>query len=247
VGLGHGNTPTWLNQTDSGRTWVSANRVVQSGLVLNLDAGASTSYPGSGTTWTNLISGGVNGTLTNGPTYSSANGGSIVFNGSTHYVSTPAINLTTAGTLSVWFYKTGTGTPDAANVIDIFSNVSSGGDTGWAFGLNTSTNKIDFYLANNGSYGVENFSNQTISNNTWYNAVGTYNGSNKTIYINGLQDSTFASSVNGNSPTTWGIGARNTGARNFQGNIPQASIYNRALSASEVSQNFNALRGRFGV
>ena len=54
MGLGHGNTPTWLNQTDSGRTWTSANRVVQSGLVLNLDAGASTSYPGSGTTWTDL-------------------------------------------------------------------------------------------------------------------------------------------------------------------------------------------------
>ena len=51
VGLGHGNTPTWLNQTDSGRTFTSLNRVVQSGLVLNLDAGASTSYPGSGTTW----------------------------------------------------------------------------------------------------------------------------------------------------------------------------------------------------
>ena len=188
-----------------------------------------------------------NGTLINGPTYSSANNGAIVFDGTNDYVSAPAINLTTAGTVSAWFYKTGTGTPDASNVVDLVSNVNSGGTAGWSFGLNVSTNKVDFYLANNGSFGVENFSTQTILNNTWYNVVVTYNGSNKIIYINGVQDSTFASSVNGTTTTTWSIGARNTGARNFQGNISQALIYTRALSAAEISQNFNALASRFGL
>ena len=249
MGLGHGNSAWWL-ATDAGRTWASTNRVVQSGLVLNLDAGVSASYPGSGTTWTNLLGAGNNGTFgasTAAPTYSSANGGAIVFDGTNDYVSAPAINLTTAGTISAWFFKTGTGTPDGGNVVDIFSNINTGGTNGWAFGLNTSTNKIDFYIANNGGFGVEDFSTQTISNNTWYNVVVTYNGSNKIIYINGVQDSTFASSVNGTTTTTWSIGARNTGVRNFQGNIPQVSIYNRALSAAEVAQNFSALRGRFGV
>ena len=186
-----------------------------------------------------------NGTLVGSPTYSSLYGGSLTFNGSSQYATTPAINLTTAGTVSAWFYKTGTGTPDGANVVDIFSNISSNGANGWSFGLNTSTNKIDFYIANNGGFGVEDFSTQTISNNTWYNVVVTYNGSNKIIYINGVQDSTFASSVNGNATTNWSIGSRNTGARNFQGRIPQVSIYNRALSAAEISQNYNALRGRY--
>jgi hypothetical protein len=186
-----------------------------------------------------------NGTLVNSPSYNSRYGGFLVFNGSSQYATTPAINLTTAGTVSAWFYKTGTGTPDGANVVDIFSNVSSNGANGWSFGLNTSTNKINFYIANNGGFGVEDFSTQTISNYTWYNVVVTYNGSNKIIYINGVQDSTFASSVNGNATTNWSIGSRNTGARNFQGNIAQASIYNRALSAAEVSQNYNALRNRY--
>jgi len=200
-----------------------------------------------GTTWTDLSGNGNNGTLVNGPTYNSSNGGSLVFNGSSQYATTPAINLTTAGTVSAWFYKTGTGTPDGANIVDIFSNVSSNGANGWSFALNTSTNKIDFYIANNGGFGVEDFSTQTISNNTWYNVFVTYNGSNKIIYINGVQDSTFASSVNGNATTNWSIGSRNTGARNFQGNIAQVSIYNRALSTAEVSQNYNALKSRYGI
>ena len=169
------------------------------------------------------------------------------FDGTNDYASAPVINLTTAGTVSAWFYKTGTGSPDVTNVVDIFSNVSSDGRNGWAFGLNTSTNKIDFYIANNGGFGVEDFSTQTISNNIWYNVVVTYNGSNKIIYINGVQDSTFASGVNGNGGSNWSIGARPTGARNFQGNIAVSQIYNRALTAAEVQQNFNALRGRYGI
>ena len=108
MGLGHGNTPTWLNQTDSGRTWTSANRVVQSGLVLNLDAGASTSYPGSGTIWGDLSGIRNTGTLTNGPTYSSANGGSIVFDGVNDKVIVPQnSNLNPPNvTISVWFKRT---------------------------------------------------------------------------------------------------------------------------------------------
>ena len=222
-------------------------KVVTNGLVLQLDAGNSKSYPGSGTTWTDLSGNGNTGTLVNGVGYNSGNLGSLVFDGVDDYVSAPAINLTTAGTISVWFFKTGTGTPDVGNVVDIFSNINTGGTNGWAFALKTSTNKIDFYIANNGGFGVEDFSTQTISNNIWYNVVVTYNGSNKIIYINGVQDSTFASGVNGNTTTNWSIGARNTGVRNFQGRIPQASIYNRALSAAEVSQNYNALKGRFSI
>ena len=63
MGVFAGITNSWFNQTDSGRTWASTNRVVQSGLVLNLDAGASTSYPGSGTTWTDLSGNGNTGTV----------------------------------------------------------------------------------------------------------------------------------------------------------------------------------------
>ena len=218
------------------------------GFKLNFsDNSAATLYTLGADSRTDGALNGNNGTLTNGPTYSSANGGTIVFDGSNDWVSAPVIDIASAGTVSAWFYKTGTGNPDASNVVDLVSNINSSGSAGWSFGLNVSTNKVDFYIANNGGYGVENFSTQTISNNTWYNVVVTYNGSNKIIYINGTQDSTFSSSVNGTATTSaWSVGGRNTGARNFQGNIPQASIYNRVLSASEITQNYNALVGRFG-
>lgn len=81
------------------------------GLVLCLDAGNTKSYPGSGTTWTDLSGRGNTGTLTNGPTYSSANGGSIVFDGTNDYVSTNYTQTSVTGyTIDVWFKSTDTGT-----------------------------------------------------------------------------------------------------------------------------------------
>ena len=79
-------------------------RIVTNGLVLALDAANIKSYPGSGTTWTDLSGIGNNGTLTNGPTYSSANGGSLVFNGTDNYVSLPANSINTNAdlTLNYW-------------------------------------------------------------------------------------------------------------------------------------------------
>lgn len=82
----HGGPADWWTEgTDAGRKHVATKGIVQSGLVLNLDAGVSDSYPGSGTTWSDLSGNANNGTLTNGPTYNSANGGSIVFDGVDDY------------------------------------------------------------------------------------------------------------------------------------------------------------------
>ena len=71
-------------------------RIVTDGLVLYLDAANQRSYPGSGTTWSDISRGGNNGTLVNGPTFDPGNGGSIVFDGVDDYVSIPDINFTTA-------------------------------------------------------------------------------------------------------------------------------------------------------
>jgi hypothetical protein len=220
--------------------------IVTSGLVMELDSGNAASYPGTGTAWTDLSGNGNNATLTNGPTYSAANGGQIVFDGVNDWVSGSAIDIASSGTVEVWFYRTGSGSPDGAGVVDLVSNVNSSGNAGWGCALKNN-NKLNFYIANNGGFGVEDLSSASLSINTWYQAVFTYNGSNKIIYLNGAQDSSFSSAVNGTSTQIWGIAARNTGARNFQGSIPIARIYNRALSASEITQNFDANKARFGL
>lgn len=223
-------------------------QIVLSGLIVYLDAAIPSSYSGSGTAWNDLSTAGNNATLINGPTFSSSNGGTIVFDGTNDYAQLPIINLAASGSVSLWFYKTGAGTP-SGNVVDLVANVTGDGFYGWSCGLNTSTNKLDFYIANSGAYGVENFSTASISNSTWYNVVFTYNGTNKVMYINGTQDSTFASAVTGTNTTTqWGIASRvQSPLRVFQGNIPVVMLYNRALTSAEVLQNFNALKVRYGL
>jgi hypothetical protein len=247
VGLGHGNTPTWLNQTDSGRTWTSANRVVQSGLVLNLDAGASTSYPGSGTTWTDLSGTGNNGTLVNGPTYSSANGGSIVFDGSNDYVDlTQTVQFNTGDfSVSGWF-KSNSGNTSSKI---IWNSGYNGGTPDLEIGLELGTNQLYLYIR---PPGVSVTTTYSVDDNVWRHFTVTKTSSTLSLYVNG----SLASSVNGsytsdidtaNVIPRIGNGLNNINNRPFNGNIPQVSVYNRALSAAEVSQNYNALKGRFSI
>jgi hypothetical protein len=225
--------------------------MIQDGLVLTLDALDRNSYVSGSTTWVDVSGNTNSGSLINGPTFDSGSISSIVFDGVNDYAESKVINLANNGTVSVWIYKTGNGLPDGGGVVDFFSNVNIGGTAGWAVGMNVNTSKVDFYIANNGGFGVENFSTASIANNTWYNVVCTYNGASKIIYINGTQDATYASSVNGtNSTDKWGVASRvqgPSGLRCFKGNIPNVQVYNRALTASEVLQNYNALKSRFNL
>ena len=251
MGLGHGSSLSWWNLTggtDSLRTYIATNKVVQSGLVLNLDAGASTSYPGSGTTWTDLSGGGNNGTLTNGPTYSSANGGSIVFDGSNDVVALPNLGIAPSGsrTLNVWIKPsslTGQQTVFAYGVVaglTVFAlllNTASSGDVYVSFGAG------DLYTTGN-----------AISTSQYWNICVTYGGgalnANTSIYVNGILKSLTdvgpnRGSVANTTNTSYQVGT--VSGAFYPGNIASCSFYNRALSAAEVSQNFNALRGRFSV
>ena len=106
MGVAYGINPTWAAQTDAGRIHIATKGVVQDGLVLNLDAGASTSYPGSGTNWSDLSGNGNNGTLVNGVGYVGTNGGALVFDGTNMGVNTIE-NLTFGSddwTLEMWVY-----------------------------------------------------------------------------------------------------------------------------------------------
>ena len=220
--------------------------------VLCLDAGSRISYPGTGTAWTDLSGNANNGTLVNGPTFDSANGGSLVFNGTNQYVNcgynSNIYNLTTDFTIEVWIMwigavaTTGNGQWMVANV-DI-SNTNGGFQLGYipnsGFILNTYGNLQDVRY------------NILPSTNTWYNFVGVKSSTlGYTIYLNGV----FL--ANSNILTAAGAASRNLriahrerdggSAGYFPGNIPITKIYNRALSATEVATNFSLLRGRYGI
>jgi len=222
-------------------------RIVTDGLVLYLDAGNGKSYSGTGNTWFDLTSQNNNGTLTNGPTYSSNNKGVIVFDGTNDNIVVSNIsnfNQTTGITVSSMIYATAKiGSYDT--FISKYTNVDSGTD-GLKWILRMENYKVVWYT-NTGSFSSV-YSNATISLNQWYYLTGVFNGSQRLLYINGILDnsnSTTGTLIN-NSLTPVRLGSSGIGEY-FKGNIATATIYNRALSNSEILQNYNAIKGRFNL
>lgn len=223
-------------------TFYSPN-VVTNGLVLCLDAAAARSYPGSGTSWYDIGGNGYTGTLTNGPTYDSSNGGSIVFDGSNDYViGATTLNINNSVTMEAWIYPTSAP-----------SGVSGGGfiisNIGYYLELK-STRVVRSYFYGLSSPGYHD-GTVAVSLNTWSHVVAVRNSSDSTIkhYINGTLDNTI-SSITGtinNGLQNYQVGAYSGGSYSFTGRIATCRVYNTALSAAEVSQNFNALRRRFGL
>ena len=229
--------------------------IVTQGLVLDLDAAKRDSYAGIGTAW-NDISGNINnGVLTNGPTFNSANGGSIVFDGSNDYtniINQLQFERTNSFSLCIWIYPTSVSNHQLFNNETIQTSPTP--YRGYRMDI-TTDNKIGFSLRNTVTTNQAHITTiNTLTANNWYNIVATYNGSSNTsgmnIYINGVNQSvtTVVNNLTAtiiSNETTW-IGLRRpTTTGPFVGRISQASIYNRALSASEVLQNYNATKGRY--
>ena len=212
-------------------------KIVTNGLVLCLDAADRKSYSGSGTAWTDLSGNNRTGVLTNGPTFNSSNGGSVVFDGSNDCVvidSNASILSTTAYTKIAWFYATSFATSN---------NIVSSGGTGqhalWLAG----SNKL--YSGHNGAWTTTVASNTTLSLNTWYFGAVTFNTtSGWVLYLNGIQGNTNASTTTFTGNGEISVGAY-AGGNFFTGRIACALVYNRVLTASEILQNFNTTKARF--
>ena len=209
--------------------------IVTSGLVLCLDAASPRSYPGSGTAWTDVSGNGKNGTLTNGPTYSSSNMGSIVFDGIDDYVSLGAIlsgGVTTAFTLMAWAKtSTASGWQTAVGTLGTYRQIGF---------MNNS-----FYWGGNVGGGNLFVNGGAVTAGIWYHLAFTFNGTTGYGYLNSTQTT---GSIGGNGGTIGNSIIGSYGAGEYiNGNISSVQIYNRALSAYEVTQNFNALGGRYGI
>lgn len=232
-------------------TYQTGPRIVNDGLVFYVDAADANSYPGSGTTWTDLSGNGNNGTLTNGPTFSSANRGSIVFDGTNDYIlinNSTSTNISNNVTYAIWIRPSVNITNTGQNNSDVsfFRKQTSGsGFILEVFGTTASNKQLSFFV--NYPSGVT--TTYTLNANIWYYIVGTYDGSVSYLYVNGSQvaTSTFTTTVTTSAAIHIGTFIpSSTPTRNFQGNISNCSIYNRALSTNEILQNYNATKGRYG-
>ena len=220
--------------------------IVSSGLVLNLDASNPSSYPGNGNTWTDLSNNAYVATLTNGASYSSANGGSIAFSAaSSNYVNIPNSIIPTGNTsktMGIWFKSTGT-----------ISNrqwlIYAGSETtGGRFCLEIESSKLTFNFYDSALSSVS-----TLTDNTWYYGTVAYNSSeNKAyLYINGslsneYQFPYYLVYVNTDTTVNTQIGRYSGASLYLTGNVGSIQIYNTYLSAADVLQNYNATKTRFG-
>jgi hypothetical protein len=226
-------------------------QIVTNGLVLALDAGNTKSYVSGSTTWFDKSGRGNNGTLTNGPTFSSANLGSIVFDGADDYIDCSNIigNFGTSNfTLSAWVKTTSTSR-------SILAKQVTNGWNGFNFYINSNGKlqpTVDWSTSAQFGYII---SNTSVNTGTWTHCVFVFNGTTKSdwkIYINGVSDSftEAGSAITGtgiNNSTLFTIAKREFIEGTLGGNIYSVQIYNISLSANEDQQNFNALRGRFGI
>ena len=229
--------------------------IVRDGLVLCLDAANPRSYPKSGTTWSDLA-GANDGTLTNGPTFDADDKGSIVFDGSNDYVAfSSSLSSVSNVTVQGWI-KAHSFNRDA-----ILSYAHPTSRSSWLrFAVRTisgTTGKI----AIGGQFGGtshELTGGSTLQQNVYYNVCFTANGSSWSCFINSEEEnlSVLAGSNNGYDFSYSGLSVLTVGnldraevgnVDNFDGNISNISLYNRALSASEITQNYNATRGRYGI
>jgi len=251
LGAGVSTTADALNwiRSQSNMTVLNSNypQIVTNGLALNLDAGFVSSYPKTGTTWTDLSGNGINGTLVNGPTFDSSNYGSIVFDG-VNDVSTLPINTFTSGspqngtfilklktppfdtTAQVIFFRDGGST---GNLIYFYRNA------GWA------TNTYAWLIYSNAG---ANILYDVYLPDQWYETALTFDSQgNVKTYIDGvLRDSEVwdagATSWNRSGSILPNLRCSSPGG---PGNIQRFMYYTRALSASEILQNYNAGLQRF--
>jgi hypothetical protein len=215
--------------------------VVTTGLQLYLDAGNASSYPGSGTTWTDLTVNGRNGTLTGGPTYSSDNGGSIVFDGINDLVQCTGSFTVTAATFVTWIRRNG----------------NQGQFDGILFSRSTNTTGMDFQVSNQIGYTWNDAGNTygwqsglTLPNLTWCMIAVSVTSTSATAYLcqtSGITTATNTVSHASSLINDIKIGQDEFATRYFTGNIATAMIYNIALTAEQISQNFQTDRSRFGV
>jgi hypothetical protein len=216
--------------------------IVTTNLSMFLDAGNASSYPGSGTAWTDLSGNSRNGTLTNGPTYTSADGGSIVFDGTNDFVQCSGSITATAATFVTWIRRNGTQS-------DYDGIIYSRGATATGIQFFGTTNRIA-YTWNNAVNTYTWNSGLTIPDLTWCMVAVSVTSTSATAYLCQSSGITSATNTVSHTSTTLNdikIGQDDLGGRFFTGNIATAMIYDRALSAGEITQNFNALRGRYGL
>ncbi len=223
---------------------IAGANLSDTGLVFSLDAANFRSYSGSGLTSYGLV-GGIGGTLVNGVGFTSTNGGSFIFDGTNDYIAVDGTNFPLSNsprTLNIWFY-TITSTWQA-NINNLFWYGTASGRQSFGVDFNTYP-EMEFY-----SWADDITWNTAAPQVGWKNLQIAYDG-NLTVRIYELGVLVATKTLGGQLNTVLSsnvqIGAITNLSGYFDSNISQVSMYNRALSVTEILQNYNATKRRYGL
>jgi Concanavalin A-like lectin/glucanases superfamily len=217
--------------------------IVTNGLVLALDAANQKSYTSGSTIWNDLSGNVNNGTLTNGTTFNSDNGGSIVFDGADDYVSISQ-NINPSNITLEFFYKTSVSSPYEYLISN--SRDCCGTYNGYELQIFNGVPRFSIWNSTQANVnGILTLTNQI------YHITATYDGTQLKIYQNSLLTVTANSALGIGSPASFNLAVGGMGfvpsIYNLTGNIYVGRVYNRALSASEIQQNYNSQKSRFNL
>jgi hypothetical protein len=234
-------TEVLQNYNASRKKYLPEENIVKNGLVLNIDAANPSSYVGSGNNAFDLSGFGNTATLVNGTGFGTTGGGMFVFDGSNDYIDIPSITSITGNfTVAVWFFTTATTDANFKRLVDL--NYA----TGFWLGRQTNTNNWGGgIIESNEPYGIY----LPLTNGQWHYLVSIRSGSTHILYGDGVSNTISNTVSTGNlSASSLLIAKQPEGGGTFlNGNISQVQLYNRALSATEVMQNFNAMRERYNI
>lgn len=222
--------------------------IVKDGLVLYLDAANVKSYPGTGTTWNDLSGNGNNGTLVNGPTFNTGNGGSLVFDGSDDFIQTSAsigASITGDFTFNVWAIRDG---DSASSIGGLIGNLWHGEFTGASIYLRNNDTQIEVATAD-GTTRPSYVLTSPVSNRNWTNYTLVNIEGVVSTYVNGvLLDSrsrTISPSLT--KQVTIGKWAGSFSSYILNGKIAIAQVHVVGLTSTQVLQNYNATKSRFNL
>jgi hypothetical protein len=217
-------------------------KIITDGLVLYLDAANPKSYVSGSTIWNDLSRGGNNGTLVNGPTFNSGNGGSLVFDGVDDYVNGNLNSLSAGASCTIEALI-------KLNNISGTKAIFSHGRSGFSFnsGMVIVNNNLRFRNTSN-DHGLSTPTSLTI--NQWYHLVLSSNSLGTTGYCNGISQGNTVQTLTNNSINDYHISRRSSNAASefMNGNIAFIKIYqNKSLNNIEILQNYNATKTRYGL
>jgi hypothetical protein len=234
---------------DSGKYFVNKDDylgIVSDGLILNLDAGWYPSYSGSGNTWYGLNNTSYDLTLVNGTSFNYTDGGVMSFDGTNdgcYGTATNDSNIDTEITMEAWFYRAG-GNGDRGLILNK--------ENSYEIGVNNSNGQFQWAIYSNAQSWIWLGSSANITN-TWVHGVVTRDSNSlEKSYINGVLQSSVQRTSSpiqkiNNRINIGGRGGSTSPRSNFGGKIPIVRVYNKALTQSEIIQNYNTQKGRFGL